>query len=70
MYSICRPKFWLCSAAMAAALWITFRVVTADAAPVALTAEEALVPAEIPDPALDALIRRFAAKATASARRR
>jgi hypothetical protein len=71
MYSFGRPRLWLCSGAVAAALRITFRVVTADAAPVALlTADETAVSGEIPDPALDALIRRLAARVTASATRR
>jgi hypothetical protein len=65
MYSICRPRFWLCSGALAAALWITVRIVTADAASPRLAAEVSL-DGEIPDPALDALIRRFAAEAAGS----
>jgi hypothetical protein len=71
MSSISRPRFWLCSGAVAAALWITLRVVMADAAPAPrLAAEEIAASGEIADPALDALIRRFAAAATGSKARR
>jgi hypothetical protein len=71
MYSISRPRLWLSSGAVAAALWITFRVVTADAAPASRRpAEEVSFSGEILDPALDALIRRFAAEAAASDVRR
>jgi hypothetical protein len=65
MSPISRPRFWLCSGAAAAALWITFRVITADAAPAPrLPTEETAASGEMPDPALDALIGRFAAEAT------
>jgi hypothetical protein len=71
MYSISRPRFWLCSGAVAAALWITFRVVTADAAPPSRLPLAAVSHSrEIPDPALDAMIRRFAAEAARSDPRR
>ena len=69
--AIKRPRFWLCSGAIAAALWITLGVVTADAAALPrLPAEELLANGEISDPALDAMIRRFASEAAASGARR
>jgi hypothetical protein len=61
-----RPRFWICAVAGLAALWITFRVLDADAAPRALEVLDS--PEELPDPALDAMIERFAAAARQSRR--
>jgi hypothetical protein len=66
MSSLSKPRFWLCAAAMAAAFWVTFRVLDADAAPMARPIEEVVTYGELPDPALDALIQRFAEQATAA----
>jgi len=62
MSSVIRPRFWLLAAgAVSAALSITFTVVTVDAAPRTRPAAGPTAPlGEIPDPALDALIHRFA----------
>jgi len=65
MPSITKPRFWLLTAGtVSAALLITFRVVTVDAAPGTRPAAPSVAPiaplGEIPDPALDALIHRFA----------
>jgi len=66
-----RPRLWICTAAGLAALWITFRVLDADAAPrppgrqlVDSTADE------LPDPALEALLDRLAIAAEQSHRSR
>ena len=68
MSPMTKPRLWLCSAAAAAALWITFRILNADAAalPAGLAAEEVSLSAELPDPALDALIHRLAEEAASS----
>ena len=67
MPSITKPRFWLLTAAAVSALWITFRVVAVDAAPrphpAGPTAAPRSSPGEVPDPALDALIHRFAREA-------
>jgi hypothetical protein len=65
MSSMTRPRFWLLAAGAVSALWITLGVVTVGAAPPVRSPAEAQVtpPLEIPDPALDALIRRFAREA-------
>lgn len=69
MSSIARPRFWLLAAGAVSAVWITLGVVTVGAAPrarpIGTTTEAGSAPAEMPDPALDALIRRFAREAGA-----
>ena len=71
MSFIAKPRLWLCTAAALAALWVSFRVLDADAAvlPALLPTEEVVVNGEIPDPALDALIHRLAVEAGASSPR-
>jgi len=67
MSSIARPRFWLLAAGAVSALWITLGVVTVVAAPPVRSAGSPTAPhstpPEVPDPALDALIRRFAREA-------
>lgn len=65
MSSIKTPRFWLLAAATLSGLWITFRVINADAAQrPALPHEEVVEYQEIADPALSAMIHRFAERAT------
>jgi hypothetical protein len=66
MSSIARPRFWLYAAASLAALWITFRVLNADAAPRPPALQGMDSVDELPDPALDALIERLAVAAKQS----
>jgi hypothetical protein len=62
-----KPRFWLCIAAAAAAFWVTFRVLDADAASMPrLQDDGGGAYGEIPDPALDAMIQRFADEAAAA----
>lgn len=56
-----KPRLWLCAAACAAAFWITFRVLDADAAPRTLSARAEAPDDEVQDVALAAMIHRFAA---------
>jgi hypothetical protein len=64
MSAIKTPRFWLLAAATLSGLWITFRVINADAAQrPALPHEEVVEYQEIADPALSAMIHRFAAQA-------
>jgi len=67
MPSIARPRFWFLAAGAVSAVWITLGVVTVGAAPSARpggsTPAALSASVEIPDPALDALIRRFALQA-------
>jgi len=64
MSSIKTPRFWLLTAATLSGLWITFRVMNADAAQrPALPHEEIVEYQEIADPALSAMIHRFAEQA-------
>jgi len=64
MSSIKTPRFWLLAAATLSGLWITFRVINADAAQrPALPREEVGEYQEIADPALSAMIHRFAEQA-------
>jgi len=64
MSSIKTPRFWLVAAATLSGLWITFRVINADAAQrPALPHEEIVEYQEIADPALSAMIHRFATEA-------
>ena len=71
MSPITRPRLWICTAAALAALWITFRVLDADAAPRPRAPQLTDSTAdELPDPALEALIDRLAAAAEQSHRSR
>jgi hypothetical protein len=64
MSSITKPRFWICAAAVAAAFWVTFRVLDADAAPMPQPIPtEVSTFDEIADPALDAMIHRLAHQA-------
>jgi hypothetical protein len=64
MSSIKTPRFWLLAAATLSGLWITFRVIHADAAQrPALPHEEVVEYQDIADPALSAMIHRFAERA-------
>lgn len=64
MSSIKTPRFWLLAAATLSGLWITFRVINADAAQrPALPHEEIVEYQDIADPALSAMIHRFAERA-------
>ena len=66
MSSIKTPRFWLLTAATLSGLWITFRVLDADAAQrPALPQEEIVEYQDIADPALAAMIHRFAQHAEA-----
>ena len=69
MSTIVRPRFWICTVAGLAALWITFRVLDADAAPRRPVVLESVAD-ELPDPALDALIDRLVVSAERSHRPR
>ena len=61
MSSIKTPRFWILTAAALSGLWITFRVLDADAAQrPALPHEEVVEYQDIADPALAAMIHRFA----------
>jgi len=71
MSPMSRPRLWICTAATLAALWITFRVLDADAAP--RPSARQLAPSlvdELPDPALEALLDRLAIAAEQSHRSR
>ena len=63
MSSLRKTRNWLCVAALAAAFWITFRVVTAVATPMPVQP----VVQEVEDPALERLIAGFANAARARA---
>ena len=64
MSSIKTPRFWLLVAGTLSGLWITFRVINADAAQrPALPHEEVVEYQDIADPALSAMIHRFAEQA-------
>ncbi|HEY8923294.1 MAG TPA: hypothetical protein VIU64_02865 [Polyangia bacterium] len=67
MSSVARPRLWLLAVGAVSAVWITLGVVTVGAAPRARSGwapEARSAPFEIPDPALDALIGRFAQQAS------
>jgi len=67
MSSIKTPRFWILAAAALSGLWITFRVLDADAAQrPALVTEEIVEYQDIADPALSALIHRLALQAGGS----
>jgi hypothetical protein len=61
-----RPRLWICSAAALAALWITFRVLDADAAPRPAMRYLQETVDDLPDPALEAMIDRLAVAAEQS----
>lgn len=63
MSSMSKARLWLCMAAAAASLWVTFRVLEAQANPwPAGAGQGSASSSEIPDPALDAMIHRFATR--------
>jgi len=67
MSSIHTPRFWIGIAAIVSASWITFRVLDADASPHSHTAADDIVTCQdIADPALAAMVHRFAQAAGAA----
>lgn len=61
MSSLKTPRFWLATIGVLSGLWVTFRVLDADAAQrPALPREEVAGYQDLADPALSAMIHRFA----------